>query len=111
MVLDVGTHSTKAGYAGEDTPKFVFPTVRPARLWHRRAAGARAVVCMHRAPWQARLLGCPLCSAAGSRIVTSLPAHVGRCSRWAAPPAARLMAWRWTGSHSPTGSSMWAPMH
>jgi actin-related protein len=27
-VLEVGTYQTKAGYAGEDTPKFVFPSVR-----------------------------------------------------------------------------------
>ncbi|KAL4856209.1 Actin-related protein 4 [Chlorella vulgaris] len=26
VVLDVGTYHTKAGYAGEDTPKFVFPS-------------------------------------------------------------------------------------
>ena len=28
IVLDVGTYQVKAGYAGEDTPKFVFPSVR-----------------------------------------------------------------------------------
>tara|TARA_R110002050_G_scaffold139938_11_gene264524 strand:+ start:2231 stop:2911 length:681 start_codon:yes stop_codon:yes gene_type:complete len=26
LIVDVGTHSVKAGYAGEDTPKAVFPT-------------------------------------------------------------------------------------
>ncbi len=29
IVLDVGTYQVKAGYAGEDTPKFVFPSVSP----------------------------------------------------------------------------------
>lgn len=28
MVLDLGTLQVKAGYAGEDTPKYVFPSVR-----------------------------------------------------------------------------------
>lgn len=33
VVLDIGTYAVKAGYAGEDTPKYVFPSVRqPARL-------------------------------------------------------------------------------
>lgn len=27
VVIDVGTYSVKSGYAGEDTPKFVFPSV------------------------------------------------------------------------------------
>jgi hypothetical protein len=27
IVLDVGTYQVKAGYAGEDTPKFAFPSV------------------------------------------------------------------------------------
>lgn len=27
MVLDVGTYQLKAGYAGEDAPKFICPTV------------------------------------------------------------------------------------
>lgn len=29
MVLDVGSSSVKAGYAGDESPKAVFPTVRP----------------------------------------------------------------------------------
>lgn len=28
IVLDIGTYAVKAGYAGEDTPKYVFPSVR-----------------------------------------------------------------------------------
>ena len=28
IVLDIGTDAVKAGYAGEDTPKYVFPSVR-----------------------------------------------------------------------------------
>ncbi len=28
VVLDLGTLQVKAGYAGEDTPKYVFPSVR-----------------------------------------------------------------------------------
>jgi hypothetical protein len=43
VVLDVGTYHTKAGYAGEDTPKFVFPSVSrhvslvvPPRISHSR---------------------------------------------------------------------------
>lgn len=28
VVIDIGTHSTKAGYAGEDTPRCVIPSVR-----------------------------------------------------------------------------------
>eukprot|EP00047_Mylnosiga_fluctuans_P005309 m.239711 g.239711 ORF g.239711 m.239711 type:complete len:432 (+) comp13529_c0_seq1:29-1324(+) len=35
VVFDIGTHTTKAGYAGEDTPKGAFPSavgVRPAEL-------------------------------------------------------------------------------
>lgn len=27
IVLDVGTYQAKAGYGGEDTPKFVIPSV------------------------------------------------------------------------------------
>lgn len=26
LVFDIGSHTTKVGYAGEDTPKAVFPT-------------------------------------------------------------------------------------
>ena len=32
IVLDLGAGSVKAGYAGEDTPKAVFPSVRTATL-------------------------------------------------------------------------------
>ena len=32
IVLDLGAGSVKAGYAGEDTPKAIFPSVRPATL-------------------------------------------------------------------------------
>jgi hypothetical protein len=28
VVLDIGTYQVKAGYAGEDAPKYVFPSVR-----------------------------------------------------------------------------------
>ena len=28
IVIDVGSYSCKAGYAGDDTPKAVFPSVR-----------------------------------------------------------------------------------
>ena len=28
LVMDIGSTCTKAGYAGEDCPKFVFPSVR-----------------------------------------------------------------------------------
>ena len=28
IVLDVGTYQVKAGYAGEDAPKFICPSVR-----------------------------------------------------------------------------------
>jgi hypothetical protein len=28
IVIDVGTNTTKAGYAGEDHPRFVIPSVR-----------------------------------------------------------------------------------
>ncbi len=27
VVIDIGTFGVKAGYAGEDTPKFMFPSV------------------------------------------------------------------------------------
>ena len=27
IVIDVGTYQVKAGYAGEDTPKFISPSV------------------------------------------------------------------------------------
>lgn len=27
IVMDIGMHSTKAGFAGEDTPKAIFPSV------------------------------------------------------------------------------------
>ena len=33
LVIDIGTHSTKAGYAGDDAPKAIFPSV--------------STVCMH----------------------------------------------------------------
>lgn len=51
IVLDIGTHAVKAGYAGEDTPKYVFPSVRlvcslACLLPWRHAAAAAAVVCM-----------------------------------------------------------------
>lgn len=29
IVIDLGSHTCKAGYAGEDAPKAVFPSVRP----------------------------------------------------------------------------------
>ena len=32
IVLDLGAGSVKAGYAGEDTPKAVFPSVRLATV-------------------------------------------------------------------------------
>jgi hypothetical protein len=32
IVLDLGSHSGKAGYAGEDQPKCVFPSVRSLSL-------------------------------------------------------------------------------
>ncbi len=28
IVLDLGSYQVKAGYAGEDTPKYIFPSVR-----------------------------------------------------------------------------------
>lgn len=28
VVLDLGTYQAKVGYAGDDTPKYVFPSVR-----------------------------------------------------------------------------------
>jgi actin-like protein 6A len=37
IVIDVGTYQVKAGYAGEDTPKFIFPSVRPWPLLRRAA--------------------------------------------------------------------------
>jgi actin-related protein len=27
IVMDIGTHTTKAGFSGEDTPKAIFPSV------------------------------------------------------------------------------------
>ena len=33
LVVDIGSGSTKAGYAGEDTPKAYFPSVMGS-LWH-----------------------------------------------------------------------------
>lgn len=38
-MADIGTHTTKAGYAGEDTPKAWFPSVSGRRL--RRGQRAR----------------------------------------------------------------------
>jgi hypothetical protein len=32
IVIDVGSYSCKAGYAGDDTPKAVFPSVREMLL-------------------------------------------------------------------------------
>lgn len=37
-MFDIGTHSTKAGYAGEDTPKGVYPSVVGARPLEQQAA-------------------------------------------------------------------------
>lgn len=33
IVLDLGSHTCKAGYAGEDAPKAVFPSVSPVSLY------------------------------------------------------------------------------
>ena len=42
VVVDIGSTCTKAGYAGEDCPKFVFPSVRsPARASQQRARTIR----------------------------------------------------------------------
>ncbi len=49
VVVDIGTSSTKSGYAGEDCPKFVIPSVRAARHRPSRAQGAPAQACAHRA--------------------------------------------------------------
>jgi actin-like protein 6A len=32
IVLDIGSFTTRAGYAGEDSPKVVIPSVRPRKL-------------------------------------------------------------------------------
>lgn len=44
IVVDIGSCTTKAGYAGEDTPKCVFPSVRSLALssicsWHQLFPG------------------------------------------------------------------------
>jgi actin-related protein len=31
IVIDIGSSTVKAGYAGEDAPKAVYPSVRPER--------------------------------------------------------------------------------
>ena len=36
IVLDVGTYQVKAGYAGEDAPKFICPSVRCTILYSLR---------------------------------------------------------------------------
>lgn len=41
LVLDLGTHTFKAGYSGDDTPKAVFPSVRnPSKPSHNALACA-----------------------------------------------------------------------
>ena len=32
VVVDVGSHTVKAGFAGEDTPKALFPSVRVLKI-------------------------------------------------------------------------------
>jgi hypothetical protein len=44
LVLDLGTQFSKAGYAGEDTPKAVFHTVRRQRHQGTRSARSTAEV-------------------------------------------------------------------
>ena len=45
VVLDIGSYAVKAGYAGEDTPKYVFPSVRCCRRLARLPAGRAATAC------------------------------------------------------------------
>lgn len=33
VVLDLGSYQVKAGYAGDDAPKYVFPSVREGDCW------------------------------------------------------------------------------
>jgi hypothetical protein len=54
VVLDIGTYQTKAGYAGEDAPKFVFPSVRG-----RSPRMAAALTCVF--VWRRCMRACPRC--------------------------------------------------
>lgn len=60
LVLDLGTQFSKAGYAGEDTPKAVFHTVRRHRLGASAAPISAAAV--------------PAASAAHTSVAGALPA-------------------------------------
>ena len=44
IVIDLGSHSCKAGYAGEDTPKAVFPSVSS---FHDRKSHISPVMIAH----------------------------------------------------------------
>lgn len=59
-MVDVGSHTCKAGYAGEDAPKAVFPSVRTrgrpptARVplsWHGMAAWLLVSLCFLGFSW------------------------------------------------------------
>ena len=46
VVVDVGSHTVKAGFAGEDTPKALFPAVSNlhGRIWHHGPASHHLLV-------------------------------------------------------------------
>ncbi len=79
-MVDLGAGGVKAGYAGEDTPKAFFPSVRP--------------------------LARPACAAAPPALIYTV---IDRLHRWWAAAAGRqqLMASRRSGSAS-WGPRRWA---
>ena len=44
IVLDLGSHSVKAGYVGEDQPKSVFPSVSLVLRFHNSGAFHQSIV-------------------------------------------------------------------
>ena len=78
VVLDIGTYQVKAGYAGEDAPKYVFPSVRcqhacclplPSSLLPLSLAGCCRLelhitaACRHSTPAERELILSPLACA------------------------------------------------
>ena len=47
LVIDVGSGTTKAGYAGEDTPKAYFPSVHTPLCWTDALSRQNALIGLH----------------------------------------------------------------
>ena len=82
IVVDIGSYSVKGGYAGEDTPKAVFPSVRRRSLCCRRTPSAVGSCAMrYVAPATAGHAGSGMRTTAVATLAACIPASWWSCSR------------------------------